>query len=146
MELNGVPIEDTYAEAFSAIGARLLITAENERWAREAAASFTGLATSVIGSGCEAGAAGVASGTPAGRPGRPAGLADPRDGWGGRGGGPIRHGQRGRGRELFAPRGGTAGRTAGCRACRRGDASGPRSHPPLPGRGRSEREQSRIAV
>ncbi|KRT71160.1 MAG: formyltransferase/hydrolase complex subunit epsilon (fhcD) [candidate division NC10 bacterium CSP1-5] len=69
MELNGVPIEDTYAEAFSAIGARLLITAENERWAREAAASFTGFATSVIGSGCEAGVEGVASETPDGRPG-----------------------------------------------------------------------------
>src|SRR3972149_919652 len=69
MELNGVPIEDTYAEAFSAIGARLLITAENERWAREAAASFTGFAPAVIGSGCEAGVEGVASETPDGRPG-----------------------------------------------------------------------------
>ena len=70
MELNGVPIEDTYAEAFSAVGARLLITAEDERWAREAAASFTGFATSVIGCGCEAAVEGVNSGeTPDGRPG-----------------------------------------------------------------------------
>jgi len=70
MELNGVPIEDTYAEAFSAVGARLLITAEDERWAREAAASFTGFATSVIGCGCEASVEGVDAGeTPDGRPG-----------------------------------------------------------------------------
>ena len=61
MELNGIPIEDTYAEAFSAVGTRVLITAENERWAREAATSFTGFATSVIGCGCEAGIEGVAS-------------------------------------------------------------------------------------
>jgi formylmethanofuran--tetrahydromethanopterin N-formyltransferase len=69
MELNGIPIEDTYAEAFSAVGARVLITAENERWAREAATSFTGFATSVIGCGCEAGVEGVAGETPDGRPG-----------------------------------------------------------------------------
>lgn len=70
MELDGVPIEDTYAEAFSAVGARLLITAEDERWAREAATSFTGFATSVIGCGCEAGVEGVDPGeTPDGRPG-----------------------------------------------------------------------------
>ena len=70
MQLNGVPIEDTYAEAFPAVGARVLITAEDERWAREAAQSFTGFATSVIGCGCEAGVEGVDPGeTPDGRPG-----------------------------------------------------------------------------
>src|SRR3989337_3128165 len=69
MELNGVPSEDTYAEAFSAIGARLRIRAENGGWAREAAASFTGVAHSVCGSGCGAGVEGVASETPDGRPG-----------------------------------------------------------------------------
>ena len=70
MELNGISIEDTYAEAFPAKAARLLITADDRRWAREAAASFTGFATSVIGCGCEAGIEGVEpTETPDGRPG-----------------------------------------------------------------------------
>jgi formylmethanofuran--tetrahydromethanopterin N-formyltransferase len=72
MEVNGVPIEDTYAEAFPARGARILITADDRRWAMEAAASFTGFATSVIGCGCEAGLEGVEpEETPDGRPGVP---------------------------------------------------------------------------
>jgi formylmethanofuran--tetrahydromethanopterin N-formyltransferase len=70
MQLNGVTIEDDYAEAFSARGARLLITAINEGWAREAAAILTGFATSVIGCGCEAGVeGGEPRETPDGRPG-----------------------------------------------------------------------------
>jgi len=71
VELNGVPIEDTYAEAFPAVAARLLITAETPEWARTAAASFTGFATSVIGCGCEAAIedGAPAGGTPDGRPG-----------------------------------------------------------------------------
>lgn len=70
MRLNGVTIEDNYAEAFSARGARLLITAIDEKWAREAAAIVTGFATSVIGCGCEAGVeGGEPRETPDGRPG-----------------------------------------------------------------------------
>lgn len=70
MELNGVPIEDTYAEAFSMYGSRVLITALNKRWALEAARSMTGFATSVIGCGCEAGIEGVEpEETPDDRPG-----------------------------------------------------------------------------
>ena len=70
MKIRDVPIEDTYAEAFPAVASRLLITADDERWAREAAVSFTGFATSVIGCGCEAGIEGTAPAeTPDGRPG-----------------------------------------------------------------------------
>ncbi|MEJ8853633.1 formylmethanofuran--tetrahydromethanopterin N-formyltransferase [Variovorax robiniae] len=52
---NGVQIDDTFAEAFPMKATRILITAHNLTWARHAAASATGLATSVIGCGCEAG-------------------------------------------------------------------------------------------
>ncbi len=70
MKIRDVPIEDTYAEAFPAVASRLLITADDERWAREAAVSFTGFATSVIGCGCEAGIEGTPPAeTPDGRPG-----------------------------------------------------------------------------
>ncbi|HEX6985847.1 MAG TPA: formylmethanofuran--tetrahydromethanopterin N-formyltransferase [Planctomycetaceae bacterium] len=55
MLLNGVRIDDTFAEAFPMRAARLVITARNERWARECAAKLTGFATSVIGCKCEAG-------------------------------------------------------------------------------------------
>ena len=48
MEIRGVYIEDTFAEAFTMRGARVVITARNERWAREAALKLTGFATSVI--------------------------------------------------------------------------------------------------
>jgi formylmethanofuran--tetrahydromethanopterin N-formyltransferase len=71
VQLRGVIIEDTFAEAFGMRGARLIITARNERWAREAALKLTGFATSVIACKCEAAierelAAGE---TPDGRPG-----------------------------------------------------------------------------
>jgi formylmethanofuran--tetrahydromethanopterin N-formyltransferase len=71
VELNGVPIEDTYAEAFPAVAARLLITAATPEWARTAAVAFTGFATSVIGCGCEAAIedGAPAIDTPDGRPG-----------------------------------------------------------------------------
>jgi formylmethanofuran--tetrahydromethanopterin N-formyltransferase len=70
VELNGVPIEDTYAEAFSMVGSRVLITARDKRWALEAARSMVGFGTSVIGCGCEAGIEGVEpQETPDGRPG-----------------------------------------------------------------------------
>ncbi|MCR4418689.1 MAG: formylmethanofuran--tetrahydromethanopterin N-formyltransferase [Clostridia bacterium] len=69
MFLNGVEIEDTFAEAFSMYAARVTITAVSEQWARKAAAAATGFATSVIGCGIEAGVEGPASDTPDGRPG-----------------------------------------------------------------------------
>lgn len=71
MLINGVEIEDTFAEAFQMTGARFLITARNEKWALEAARKVTGFATSVIGCGCEAGIEEVVKEdeTPDGRPG-----------------------------------------------------------------------------
>ena len=54
MEHRGVLIEDTFAEAFPMRAARVIITAANDRWARQAAVTFTGFATSVIACKCEA--------------------------------------------------------------------------------------------
>jgi formylmethanofuran--tetrahydromethanopterin N-formyltransferase len=71
MRLRGVTIEDTYAEAFTMRVARVIITARNPRWAREAALKMTGFATSVIGCKVEAGIERelAESETPDGRPG-----------------------------------------------------------------------------
>lgn len=70
MEINGVPIDETYAEAFTMYGCRVLITAFNKQWALEAARSMVGFGTSVIGCGCEAGIEGVEpEETPDDRPG-----------------------------------------------------------------------------
>jgi len=71
MRINGVEIEDTFAEAFKMRAARLIITAVNERWTLTAAQVATGFATSVIACGCEAGIEGVvpADEAPDGRPG-----------------------------------------------------------------------------
>ncbi|HTT08885.1 MAG TPA: formylmethanofuran--tetrahydromethanopterin N-formyltransferase [Gammaproteobacteria bacterium] len=55
MKINGVEIENTFAEAFPMKAARLIITAINHKWAHHAANSLSGFATSVIGCGCEAG-------------------------------------------------------------------------------------------
>ncbi len=55
MRIRGVEIEDTFAEAFPMKAARVIVTAADERWTLEAARSFTGFATSVIGCKCEAG-------------------------------------------------------------------------------------------
>lgn len=52
---NGVAIDDSFAEAFPMKGTRIVITAHNLTWARHAAVSATGFATSVIACGCEAG-------------------------------------------------------------------------------------------
>jgi formylmethanofuran--tetrahydromethanopterin N-formyltransferase len=52
---NGVIVDDGFAEAFAMKGTRILITAHDLTWARHAAVSATGFATSVIGCGCEAG-------------------------------------------------------------------------------------------
>jgi formylmethanofuran--tetrahydromethanopterin N-formyltransferase len=71
MQINGVEIEDTFAEAFKMWGARLIITAVDHRWARIAGENATGFATSVIACGAEAGIEAdiAASNTPDGRPG-----------------------------------------------------------------------------
>jgi len=55
MNLNGVQIDDTFAEAFNMRGTRVIITAQNLKWAYHAASAMTGFATSVIGCGVEAG-------------------------------------------------------------------------------------------
>jgi formylmethanofuran--tetrahydromethanopterin N-formyltransferase len=52
--LNGVEIEDTFAEGFSMWGSRIIITAVNRKWANIAATKMTGFATSVIACDCEA--------------------------------------------------------------------------------------------
>ncbi len=54
MDIRGVTIEDTFAEAFGMRAARVVITAVSPRWAREAALKMTGFATSVIACKCEA--------------------------------------------------------------------------------------------
>jgi formylmethanofuran--tetrahydromethanopterin N-formyltransferase len=71
MRVNGVLIEDTFAEAFPMRAARLVITAVSLRWAREAALKLTGFATSVIACKCEAAIERELSSdeTPDGRPG-----------------------------------------------------------------------------
>jgi formylmethanofuran--tetrahydromethanopterin N-formyltransferase len=55
MLLNGIIIDDTFAEAFNMRATRITITALNLKWAYHAANAMTGFATSVIGCGVEAG-------------------------------------------------------------------------------------------
>jgi formylmethanofuran--tetrahydromethanopterin N-formyltransferase len=55
MIINGVAIDDTFAEAFGMRGTRVIITAQNLKWAYNAANAMTGFATSVIACGVEAG-------------------------------------------------------------------------------------------
>lgn len=71
MQINGVNVEDTFAEAFPMTATRLIITAADRFWALRAAESMTGFATSVIACGCEAGVEREISpaNTPDGRPG-----------------------------------------------------------------------------
>jgi formylmethanofuran--tetrahydromethanopterin N-formyltransferase len=52
--VNGVFIENTFAEAFPMRAARVVVTAANLRWAHAAARELTGFATSVIACKCEA--------------------------------------------------------------------------------------------
>ena len=70
-KLNGVEIEDTFAEGFSMWGTKLIITAVNEKWSNIAASTMSGFATSVIACDCEAGIESQISpeDTPDGRPG-----------------------------------------------------------------------------
>src|SRR5258708_32594124 len=69
--VRGVRIVDTFAEAFDMRAARVVITAQSSRWARTAAQSMTGFATSVIGCKVEAGIETdlLPEDTPDGRPG-----------------------------------------------------------------------------
>jgi formylmethanofuran--tetrahydromethanopterin N-formyltransferase len=71
VNINGIAIDDTFAEAFGMKATRIIITALNLRWAYHAAEAMTGFATSVIGCGVEAGIEVELSpdATPDGRPG-----------------------------------------------------------------------------
>ncbi len=71
MVINGVAIDDSFAEAFAMRATRVVITADSLPWAYNAANSMTGFATSVIACGCEAGIEREldAGETPDGRPG-----------------------------------------------------------------------------
>ena len=71
MEINGVEIEDNFAEAFGIQVSRLLITAATEKLAKVAAVEATGYGTSVIGCPAEAGIDAYVppQETPDGRPG-----------------------------------------------------------------------------
>src|SRR6476646_7512302 len=53
--VNGVRVDDTFAEAFGMRATALIITADTAAWALQAAVTMTGFATSVIGCGAEAG-------------------------------------------------------------------------------------------
>ncbi len=55
MEINGVEIEDTFCEAFSAVFSRILVTAKNEKWVKTVAQITTGYGTSTIHCDAEAG-------------------------------------------------------------------------------------------
>ncbi len=71
MEINGVEIEDNFAEAFGIKVSRILITAATKKLALVAATEATGYGTSVIGCPAEAGIDGYVppQKTPDGRPG-----------------------------------------------------------------------------
>ena len=71
LTVNGVRIDDTFAEAFGMRATAVIITADSIRWAHQAVVTMTGFATSVIGCGCEAGVDGelTAVQTPDHRPG-----------------------------------------------------------------------------
>jgi len=69
--VDGVAIEDTFAEAFGMRATRLVVTADSAGWARIAAETATGFATSIIACGVEAGIERLLdpAETPDGRPG-----------------------------------------------------------------------------
>ena len=71
LSVNGVVVENSFAEAFDMRATALIITADSRKWARQAATTMTGFATSVIGCGCEAGIDRelTVAETPDGRPG-----------------------------------------------------------------------------
>jgi formylmethanofuran--tetrahydromethanopterin N-formyltransferase len=55
MKVNGIEIDDTFAEAFGMSGTGVIITADTAHWARTAATVMSGFGTSVIGCGAEVG-------------------------------------------------------------------------------------------
>ncbi|WP_145370430.1 formylmethanofuran--tetrahydromethanopterin N-formyltransferase [Maioricimonas rarisocia] len=71
LQLNGVTVADTFAEAFTMVGTRLIITAATDEWARTAGSEMCGYATSVIACNAEAAIERTLSAdeTPDGRPG-----------------------------------------------------------------------------
>jgi formylmethanofuran--tetrahydromethanopterin N-formyltransferase len=70
-KFRGVPVVDTFAEAFPVVGARVVITAATDEWASIAAGEMCGFATSVIACNAEAAPERTlaAEETPDGRPG-----------------------------------------------------------------------------
>ncbi len=71
LNINNIPIEDTFAEAFPMTALRLIVTAETPAWAQTAGQVVTGYASSVIGCDVEAGIERTLNGdeTVDGRPG-----------------------------------------------------------------------------
>jgi formylmethanofuran--tetrahydromethanopterin N-formyltransferase len=69
--VNGIAVDDTFAEAFGMSATGLVITADTPKWARICANVMTGFGTSVIGCGAECGIDRelAPSETPDGRPG-----------------------------------------------------------------------------
>jgi formylmethanofuran--tetrahydromethanopterin N-formyltransferase len=69
--VNGIAVDDTFAEAFGMSATGLVITADSPKWARICAEVMTGFGTSVIGCGAECGIDRelTPSETPDGRPG-----------------------------------------------------------------------------
>jgi formylmethanofuran--tetrahydromethanopterin N-formyltransferase len=55
LQIEGIPIDDTFAEAFPMTATRLVVTAETAEWALTAGQTATGYASSVIGCDAEAG-------------------------------------------------------------------------------------------
>ncbi len=55
MKVNGITVDDTFAEAFGMSATGVVITADSPRWARQAAVTMSGFGTSVIGCGAEVG-------------------------------------------------------------------------------------------
>lgn len=69
--VNGIAVDDTFAEAFGMSATGLVITADTLKWARQSAITMTGFGTSVIGCGAECGidCEVAPEDTPDGRPG-----------------------------------------------------------------------------
>lgn len=69
--VNGITIDDTFAEAFGMSATSVVITADTAKWAMIAAQTMSGFGTSVIGCGAECGIDRemAPSETPDGRPG-----------------------------------------------------------------------------
>ena len=53
MQINFVPIDNTFAEAFDMKATRLILTAADRQWVQESSAALTGFGTSVIACGLE---------------------------------------------------------------------------------------------